>query len=303
MWIALGVLALIVFCARRWLVIVDIVGESMAPFLMDGDTVVASRVFRRRFDHGDVLVFWPAPFVPSKNFVFGVEQPPIKRVAALAGEPWPHPATGAPDSSRGQAAASPALVPDGHLFFLGDNLRRSIDSRHWGVVSVDQVLAKMVLKIRIAGRRVPEPGAGVQEHHGSDTSHAVASRLLDLIPGTPAWSHPDSAETPVFVFFHPSISESCVAVMQFLGWTRASLAVAPTLFSAGDVSATNRFCAAAGIDVRRVIIVDPALLGRYPSVTYPLFFYRDGHGMSVRVSSVGADIVDSLEQRKVQHGR
>jgi signal peptidase I len=155
----LGVLALAV---ARPLVLdtFRIASASMAPTLQAGDRVAVDTLadglagLRR----GDVVAFED------------VERPgqvAIKRVVALPGDTValrdgallvnarrrPEPYLGA--ALAGRDFFGPVVVPVGHVFVLGDNRARSVDSRFSGPVPVRALLG------RVVARWWPLPRAGV----------------------------------------------------------------------------------------------------------------------------------------------
>jgi signal peptidase I len=110
-------------------------GNSMQPNFVDREHLLVSKFAYRLSEprRGDVVVFH-APGNPNKDF--------IKRVIGLAGDtvelrngvvyidsrPMAEPWSPRPDSS----SFPPYVVPEGHLFVLGDNRSDSNDSRVFG---------------------------------------------------------------------------------------------------------------------------------------------------------------------------
>lgn len=135
---------------RTWLV-VDVIGESMAPTFANGDRVLVRRGRADGLRVGDVVVFG-GPLDddrPPPEAVRPVKV--VKRVAALPGDPLPE-AVPAVDGGT--------TVPPARLVLLGDNADRSIDSRMWGPVHADGVLGVVVRRVaprgeRTAGRSLP----------------------------------------------------------------------------------------------------------------------------------------------------
>jgi signal peptidase I len=134
---------LLVFWARRRLLLVTIDGASMEPALRNGDRVLVYRPRRFSPRRNQVIVLEPLRDMASVED----EDPPLserrlmaKRVAAIAGESWP-----SLMAERGHET-----VPSGTVVVLGDNTDHSFDSRHYGAVSVDRVLG--VVAFRLNGR-------------------------------------------------------------------------------------------------------------------------------------------------------
>ena len=170
------VLALLIFLAVRTVVLnfrVD--GLSMEPTLNTGEMLLVNRQMYSHFDLNSVLNVLPFveregehefyPFHPPQRgdiVVFdppigAVEKPYIKRVIALPGETvsvrdgavfvdgvrldepylgatatrWP----GRPDEYE-------LLVPEDHVFVLGDNRNNSTDSRSFGPVDEDAIIGR-----------------------------------------------------------------------------------------------------------------------------------------------------------------
>ncbi|MFF6793388.1 S26 family signal peptidase [Streptomyces filamentosus] len=117
---------------------VTVVGGSMAPALAPGRTVVARRGVTGRLRTGQVVVLlkptapdaweWPRPTGrPHRQPLL------VKRLAALPGDPLP---PGVPGRRDGETT-----VPSGHAAVLGDNTAASVDSRVFGLVPLDRIVA------------------------------------------------------------------------------------------------------------------------------------------------------------------
>jgi signal peptidase I len=136
---------------RTWLV-VDVIGESMAPTFVGGDRVLVRLDRTGGLCVGDVVVYGRSPH--------GDDRPPtepdgpamvVKRVAALPGDPMP---------DTVDAGDGGTTVPPGRLVLLGDNADWSVDSRMWGPVHLEGVRGVVVRRMaprggRPAGRNVP----------------------------------------------------------------------------------------------------------------------------------------------------
>jgi signal peptidase I len=128
-----------------------VVSSSMSPTLRDGDEVLAEKVGPRLHLVGrtDVVVF-TAP---------GTHTLMVKRVAALAGDE-----VGLEDgllvvngrqvheryvdhATVDGVYFGPVTVPPGALFVLGDDRADSVDSRVFGVVPVDRVVARVLIRL------------------------------------------------------------------------------------------------------------------------------------------------------------
>ena len=151
----------IVFVFAIRLVGVD--GASMYPTLHHSDYLaLLSNVFYQNPEQGDVIVM-TVPYYEN--------EPIVKRVIAVEGqtididfnkglvyvdgqliqEPYINEPTY--ESNGAQAMQYPAVVPEDHIFVMGDNRNRSSDSRFApvGMVSEDDILGK-VLGILLPGK-------------------------------------------------------------------------------------------------------------------------------------------------------
>lgn len=134
-----ALLAAAVFLAalRRFLVVVQVTGDSMRPTYADGDLLLAARV--RQAGRGAAVVFRTPRGVRQEG------DPPyrVKRVAAVAGDP-------APAWLPGHRAGD--HVPPARIVVRGD-APRSEDSRHHGYVDAGDVLAVVIGRVGTARRR------------------------------------------------------------------------------------------------------------------------------------------------------
>jgi len=150
---ALDILETVVLAAILFLGInavsarVRVDGFSMVPTLEDGEFVLVSKLNYRFGDveRGDIIVF---------HYPMDPQQELIKRVIGLPGDTIN--VQNGIVSVNGQSleepyiAAAPAysgewMVPDGHLFVLGDNRNDSSDSHSWGYLPFDKVVGKAVV--------------------------------------------------------------------------------------------------------------------------------------------------------------
>lgn len=100
-------------------------GDSMCPTLIEGDWIIlnASRKRRASIQKNDVVAFKVHTGMHNKQCL-------IKRVIGLPGD-------------RVKSANGVMVVPDGHLYVLGDNRDVSKDSRHLGCVPIKHVIGVM----------------------------------------------------------------------------------------------------------------------------------------------------------------
>jgi signal peptidase I len=119
-------------------------GSSMEPSLKSGEFVIVNRLAYRFGDpqYGDVVVFH-FPGDPGQEY--------IKRIIGLPGDtiqvsdgivyvndhPLNEPYIAAKPRYQGNW-----IVPQDHLFVLGDNRNNSSDSHNWGAVPMENVIGK-----------------------------------------------------------------------------------------------------------------------------------------------------------------
>ena len=119
-------------------------GSSMVPTLQNGEFVMVNRLAYRFGDpaHGDVVVFH-YPRDPEQEFIKRIIGLPGDTVRISGGDVFINGA----EISEPYIAAAPRsegewLVPDGHVFVLGDNRNNSQDSRNFGYVTMENVIGK-----------------------------------------------------------------------------------------------------------------------------------------------------------------
>ncbi|MCX5207777.1 S26 family signal peptidase [Kitasatospora sp. NBC_00240] len=137
---------------------VTVTGPSMEPGLRDGDRVLVVRRPARRLRRGQVVVLGPRAAAPvaapeadwAGSLPVRGEEPPglgpllIKRIAAAPGDLVPAALAAALGCPPG------TTVPPGRFLVLGDNEERSLDSRHFGHVTREQVVGVAVRPLRPA---------------------------------------------------------------------------------------------------------------------------------------------------------
>lgn len=155
--IAFGVAAII----RMFLftpIVVD--GESMIPTLGDGDKMIVNKIGYTigKPDRFDIIVFHAPEQKDYIKRVIGLPGDEVKYeddVLYINGEPYEEPYL---DPLKEQATDMPltedftlegkigeVTVPENHVFVLGDNRRRSKDSRHIGPVSMEEIIGSTKL--------------------------------------------------------------------------------------------------------------------------------------------------------------
>lgn len=167
---------LVFFIVRGMVQNFKIEGSSMEPTMHTGQYILVNKLVYFHFDLNAPLRLLPGQEDLPQRMVYPFHQPRrgdivvfeyprdvtkdyIKRVIALPGEqieirdgmvlingvPLDQPyLQGAPTYCTGGFACGngPMIVPEGHLFVIGDNRASSSDSREWGPLPFDRVVGK-----------------------------------------------------------------------------------------------------------------------------------------------------------------
>jgi len=168
-WLLAGLAALVVTLAaigRRRFLVVTVAGDSMRPALRPGDRLLVRRT--RRVRAGQVAVLRPPPaglFMASA----GPSGLLVKRIVAVPGDR-------VPESCRifGQL---PECVPPGSFIMLGDNSRRSYDSRFAGLIPADLLIGVAVRPVAPVGPVGPVAPVGPVRTGGRGRVPRGSSRL------------------------------------------------------------------------------------------------------------------------------
>ncbi len=123
-------------------------GHSMEPCLHDGDRLVVDRVSYSvgRIERGDLVVL-RYPRDPSLDFVKRIVAVPGDRVAMQHGVLLVNGAAADDYGCIEDVQDLPErVVPDGHVFVLGDNRPISCDSREFGLVPLALLKGKVRMR-------------------------------------------------------------------------------------------------------------------------------------------------------------
>ena len=134
-------------------IVVD--GESMMPTLEDGDRMIVNKIGYTigEPDRFDIVVFHAPEQKDYIKRVIGLPGDTVEYrddVLYINGEPYDEPYL---DQNKTEVPNPPltedftleekiqsTTVPEGHVFVMGDNRRRSKDSRHIGAVAIDEII-------------------------------------------------------------------------------------------------------------------------------------------------------------------
>jgi len=148
---ALSVLVLVnIFVGR----VSGVSGSSMLPTLTEGDQLIVQVAGYDRYSRGDIIVIAAEEEFPGEPLVkriIGIAGDTIdfdfdKGVLILNGEEVYEPYI--KESMRKFGMMDyPLVVPDGHVFVMGDNRNGSTDSRSIGALPTEDVIGRVVFRI------------------------------------------------------------------------------------------------------------------------------------------------------------
>lgn len=138
-------------------------GVSMFPTLEDGDYLIVEQGYEHPL-RGDVIVYEGRDFDGSSiQVVKRVIAVPGDTVEVVSGTAIVNGATEVCDYcvtiAEGDTSSAAIVVPEGHIFTMGDNRPVSLDSRHYGPVPLDRVVGKAQVIVAPFSRigRIDEP--------------------------------------------------------------------------------------------------------------------------------------------------
>lgn len=123
-------------------------GSSMEPTLHDGERLLVSKfIYRFRLPRAGEIIIFRSPVRERDDLIKRVIAVPGDHVALVDGQvirngqPLEEPYISSPAGGN----LPDRVVPEGHVFVLGDNRPNSEDSRYFGFVSLDRLKGKAFL--------------------------------------------------------------------------------------------------------------------------------------------------------------
>lgn len=147
-----------VWLLRNTFFVITVQGESMSPYLRNGDLVLVSRFCVSRKLRKDCVVVIKGPPL-SNELKLSINQILyIKRVAGLPFDTISVPSqayyfTDSLVKEKADIILSQHDIPARHIFVVGDNIEYSIDSRDWGAIPIESVQGIVVHKLRSGVRK------------------------------------------------------------------------------------------------------------------------------------------------------
>jgi signal peptidase I len=159
----MGFFCIIILLISYWIfqstfVIVSVENHSMLPTLSAGDRVLVFRRWIKYVLRKNQIVVFQYDFSATttvnstREKSDGSSASPnplfIKRVVAIENEVIEDFVIGLDESTPKHIHVQPGqTVPRNHCFVCGDNRSQSIDSRHWGAISCDQVWGIVLMRL------------------------------------------------------------------------------------------------------------------------------------------------------------
>ncbi len=132
--------------------ILEITGDSMYPYLLDKQRILAEKVSPKfaEFKRGDIIVF-KSPEESNRLVIKRIIGMPEEKIMLSEGKIYindkPLEEAYLPNNTKTKGTEKfkdtiEFTIPYKTYFVLGDNREKSIDSRYWGVVSKELIIGK-----------------------------------------------------------------------------------------------------------------------------------------------------------------
>lgn len=246
----------------------------MEPSLREGDVLVATRWFHSSWLARErLVVFWPTDFVPSHHRPLGVEQPPIKRIAGMPGDPLP--------TLQSKDAPQGLRIPSGRYWLLGDNARRSVDSRTWGPIARHQMLAMVLFQLPRHGSLEALPAAPPPPQAiGWSAPRQLKNCRVKTLDGQVRPLRDRIEEGMLIIHVHPRISESLPVLSHFLADLRGPAAPSFLVLCEGDELSAAHLGQILNVEARSMGICLDVLLDAQEAQQFPAC-YRVSRDLTV----------------------